>query len=398
MGLIHSPASIVTDGLALHLDAANPNRYQSGENYISYSNYDPRTWNNIIPQNATLVTGIDAPDGSNTAIRFICNDQGGGIPSTGYRASLLRITIPDFVANGVDTYTASFYARLISGSSASSLTCDLQDGNPTTTYTGSLIRNQWVRITATGIPSAGTKNFFDIFSDSINNYTVDLWGAQLERGSTATTLTPTNGSIVLRTWFDTYNQNNVFLSNVTYVGGSIPYFDFNGTSSYGYNFSAFNNPLTTGNTASVLLWIYPNTTQPDPSYSGMFALGTKGCALGNGNGQTLLFSMQSNRTLTMAKWCDDSFSSIAPTANTWSMVSLVKDGASTRFGINGSTFSNGGNTGTQNFAGTNLTIGCTDNPGRYYSGRIASVMLYKTALSDSQILQNFNAQRRRFGL
>jgi hypothetical protein len=200
------------------------------------------------------------------------------------------------------------------------------------------------------------------------------------------------------TWTDLSGTNHLALSNVSYVSGTTtPYFDFNGTTSYAYNFSA-NSVLSTGNTATVLVWIYPATTQPDTNYSGMFALGTKDCALGSGNGRTLLFSMQSNRTLTMAKYCDDSFSSIAPTANTWSMVSLVKNGAATRFGINATTFNDAANTGTQNFAGTNLTVGSTDGPGRYYQGRIGAIYLYNRALTDNEISQNFNATRGRYGI
>jgi hypothetical protein len=108
--------------------------------------------------------------------------------------------------------------------------------------------------------------------------------------------------------------------------------------------------------------------------------------------------MQSNRTLTMAKWCDDSFSSIAAPESTWSMVTLVKNGATTRFGINATTFNNSADTGTQNFAGTTLTVGCTDNPGRYYQGRIGAIYLYNRALTDNEISQNFNALRGRYGL
>ena len=198
-------------------------------------------------------------------------------------------------------------------------------------------------------------------------------------------------------WTDLSGTNHLTLSDVSYVSGSIPYFDFNGTTSYAYNFSA-NSVLNTGNVATVMVWIYPATTQPDVNYSGMFSLGTKDCVLGTGNGESLLFSMQSNRTLTMAKWCDDSDSTIAPTANTWSMVSLVKNGASTRFGINATTFNNSPDTGTQNFAGTNLTVGCTDNPGRYYQGRIGTIYLFNRALSDAEIQQNFNATRSRYGV
>jgi hypothetical protein len=205
---------------------------------------------------------------------------------------------------------------------------------------------------------------------------------------------PGSGTIL----YDIFGNNNLIMSNVSYVAGNIPYFDFNGTSSYCYNFSA-NNVLSTGNSATVLIWIYPDTTQPDGTYSGMFALGTKNCSLGGGNGQSLLFSMRSNRVLTMAKWCDDSTNgTLAPLANTWSMVSLVKNGALTRFGINATTFENTSNTGTQNFSGNLLTFGCTDNPGRYYRGRIGSLHLYRKALTDSEIQQNFNALRGRYGI
>lgn len=195
--------------------------------------------------------------------------------------------------------------------------------------------------------------------------------------------------------YDGVTRNNLTIANATYTAGAIPYFNFDGVDDYMYNFTT-NNPLTS-NAATVILWIYPSTTQPDANYSGMFALGTKACTLGSGNGQTLLFSMQSNRTLSMAKWCDDSFSSIAPTADTWSQVSLVKNGASTRFGINTS-FQDASNTGTQSFTGVNFTVGCTDNPGRYFSGRIAVVLLYSAALTDDQITQTYTAYRSRFGV
>lgn len=197
------------------------------------------------------------------------------------------------------------------------------------------------------------------------------------------------------TLFDGVGKNNLTMSNVTYTSGSVPYFLFNGTSSYMYNFSA-TNPLT-NNSATIVLWIYPDATQPDSTYSGMFALGTKACTLGNGNGQSLLFSMNSTRTLTMARWCDDSYSSIAPTASTWSQVALIKNGAKTRFAVN-TTFQDASDTGYQNYSGTSFTIGCTDNPGRYFSGRIAVALLYDYALTDEEIIRNYNCYRGRFGV
>lgn len=215
MGLQHSSGPIVTNGLLFNLDATNPRCYTGQENLISYSNYDPKTWSNLLPQNTTLVTGIDAPNGTNTAVRIICNDSTGGT-ATGYRASLFRVNFPDFTADGSITYTVSFYVRLISGSNSNSgqLTFDLHDAGPGLDYKPLLVQNQWVRVSASAIPVSGVKNFLDLLSDNICNYTLDFWGVQIENGSSATTLTPTNGSQVRRTWFDlTDNRYNAVLTN-----------------------------------------------------------------------------------------------------------------------------------------------------------------------------------------
>lgn len=196
--------------------------------------------------------------------------------------------------------------------------------------------------------------------------------------------------------YDGVTRNNLTIANSpTYTSTGIKCWTFDGSTQYMYNYSA-NNPLTS-NAATVICWINPNATQPDSTYSGLFVIGTKSCPLGTGNGQTLLFSMRSDRTLTMAKWCDDSGSSIAPAADTWSQVSLVKNGASTRFGVN-TTFQNATDTGTQNFTGASFNIGCTDSPGRYYSGKMAICLLYNQALTDDQITQTYNAYRGRFGV
>lgn len=203
---------------------------------------------------------------------------------------------------------------------------------------------------------------------------------------------PGSGSVA----YDGVTRNDLTIVDATHNSSGIPYFNFNGTSAYMYNYSA-GNPLTS-NTATVIAWIYPNSTQTDGTYNGIFALGTKGCALGNGNGQSLLFSMTSSRVLTMAKWCDDSTNgTLAPVANTWSQVTLIKNGASTRIAVN-TTFENTSSTGTQNFSGGNFTIGCTDNPGRYFGGRIALILLYNSALTDAQVTQVYNGYRTRFGV
>lgn len=198
---------------------------------------------------------------------------------------------------------------------------------------------------------------------------------------------PGSGTIV----YDALTRNNLTIANATYNSTGIPYFDFDGVDDYMYNTSA-SNPLTS-NVTTVILWIYPGATQTDATYNGMFAFGNKTCT-----GDSILFSMKSDRALTMAKWCDDSTNgTLQPTADTWSQVSIVKNGASTRFGVN-TTFQDASNTGTTNFSGSTFTIGSTDTPGRYYKGRIAIALMYNAALTDDQVTQVYNAYRTRFGV
>lgn len=178
------------------------------ENLINYSNYfssgsSPR-WSNIFPATATITTGIDAPDGTNTAVRLSCNNTGN---------SLLRIEFTPFTPNGTDTYTVSFYVRKISGTTANpsnQLTCDLNDGSPSTDYLPQLIDNRWVRVIASGVPTNASKSFFDILSDRTTDYVLDFWGVQLERGEFVTSLIPTEGSTKIRTPDNAYIEGTQF--------------------------------------------------------------------------------------------------------------------------------------------------------------------------------------------
>jgi hypothetical protein len=118
MAVAYNP-KIVTNGLVLYLDAANIKSY-GGINYVSYSNYNAITWTNYFPTNATLTTGIVAPDGTATAVRITCTSGGN---------SLLRVLLPSFTPNGTSNWTVSFYVRKVSGSIGVT-NFDLADGTP----------------------------------------------------------------------------------------------------------------------------------------------------------------------------------------------------------------------------------------------------------------------------
>jgi len=213
MGLSHSP-QIVTRNLLLNLDFGNIQKcYNGSENLVSYSNYNTATWSNIFPAGATITTGIDSPDGTNTAVRFSCNNT---------TNALLRVSFPSFTPNGVNSYTTSFYVRRVSGSGNAS--SDLADGAPSVNYSSQLITGQWVRVVTTGVPTATAKSFIDLYSDANTNLVLDFWGVQVERGVTASPLVTTSNSTVTRPTTATST-----ISNFTHTINQSQYISYDAT-------------------------------------------------------------------------------------------------------------------------------------------------------------------------
>jgi len=85
--------------------------------------------------------------------------------------------------------------------------------------------------------------------------------------------------------------------------------------------------------------------------------------------------------------------------NEWFNVCMVYDGSNV-YGYYNSTldksFSASGNLKTIN----SLNIGCHDpgTTGGFFNGKISISQIYNRALSSTEITQNFNAQKGRFGL
>lgn len=208
---------IITSSLAVHLDADNPSSYDNRENYVSYSNYNAATWT-LIPVVGTgsLTTGISDPDGTNKAVRITCNNDG---------QIVFRVSIPSFTPNGTDQYTMSFYVRSISGTGT--LVADLRD-NATVAidYTSSLVTNEWVRVSITGIPTASAITWVDLISNMNTNRVLDFYGVQVERRSVATRLVETTGSAITfstpTAWNDLGSSGTNFtLNNPTYYSLAI---------------------------------------------------------------------------------------------------------------------------------------------------------------------------------
>jgi hypothetical protein len=399
MALAHSP-SIVMNGLVLALDAANTKSYDGSENLVSYSSYNASTWSNIFPANATLTTGITAPDGTNTAVRLTCTATGN---------SLLRVSFPGFTPNGTDTYTTSFYVKLISGttSSSSQLTTDLADGNPTGNYLPNLITNQWVRVSFSEVPTATTKSFIDLLSDNTNNYVLDFWGVQVEKGSSANTYYPTTGTTKTRgtTWTDlSGNSNTGTLTNgPTYSsanGGSIV---FDGTNDY-IDLSNRSLPLI-----NVSKFTYSTFIKITSSAAlGMFF--TFGNSSNYANDITFYYS--SNTLYFQINNGGDGAGYFTYTIGSWSNISVVYDGTQSTNDTRLKVYINGvqqtltfnytvpATTSSTNFTGAAIGIYSTSGftTDTVMGGNVGTASMYNRALSASEISQNFNALRGRYGI
>ena len=81
----------------------------------------------------------------------------------------------------------------------------------------------------------------------------------------------------------------------------------------------------------------------------------------------------------------------------WFYAAATYNGSTVNIYINGVLDASYARTGSQTPG--NLRIGSNDNgAGEFFNGDLPIVRMYSTALSQSQIIQNFNAQKSRFGL
>jgi hypothetical protein len=125
------------------------------------------------------------------------------------------------------------------------------------------------------------------------------------------------------------------------------------------------------------------------------------------NGQSMNYVIAFNAGKIYGSWFTGSAwstasSAITPVANTWYNIaySVYKSGSNYYSDM----FSNGIRVGTAVSAGTTapassgtaINIGKHYNAEQYINGQIGGVLIYNRALSDAEILQNFNAQGSRF--
>lgn len=205
-------------------------------------------------------------------------------------------------------------------------------------------------------------------------------------------LPPYNGT----TWGDlSRNNNNGTLTNGptfnTGSGGSIV---FDGVDDY-VNIPNNSSINISTNQISFGGWFYPTR-------SGGYQL-----LIGKSNGaprQYCMFLSQFSTsqiyvTLNGTNWAQNNVSLSTPwSTNVWNYIILTYNGSAFNIYLNGNTVNTTSATGNITAQNYNVTIGWHPSESYVFKGNIANTQIYNRALSASEVNQNFQATRARFGI
>jgi len=188
------------------------------------------------------------------------------------------------------------------------------------------------------------------------------------------------------TWSDiSGNGRNLTLVNGT-AFNSNGYFDFDGTNDYA---TRSNSGLGTGNPAFTLeVWANFDTIN-----TGRWWL----AVLGQYNSGSLHWIGNSTTSTQFGEWAGGQTSPTLSGNGVWQQIVTTFDGTTLQSYVNGVN-SGGSTTTTFNMTNSNINIGLRLGSERYYNGQISVISLYNKALTATEVDQNYDALKGRYGL
>ena len=441
MGLQHSSAPIVTDKLALFLDASNTNGYTSQENIFRYSEeHENDAW--VKTASVISTSSVTSPDGVTIARKLIGNNN----------ATQRQSVSQSISCNAGTTYTFSVYLKAAERRYATIWfdTANISEGAfyGAATYidllTGTVVNstqtqivafpNGWYRCSVTATPTvAGTlslntaigtpNNSLDGLGTAVYQYTGDgssgihIWGSQIESGSIVTTYTRTSNSRIIRTLYDLIGSHNFTAVSGTYD---------NTTRSLAFTRTmppttpesgGFANVTTTGDltSANYLLndhtmevWFRSNNRNPT-GYGAIFDETVSNIVVFTGFHSGWYYdATQYSYTLWSGSFANAITYTLSFNDNavgTWIQLVAVRSGNTLTLYKNGVSQASGtitSSTASGTPSDSNLSIARANLSSQPYSWHsdmnFASLRMYKKALTASEVSQNFQSVRRRFGL
>jgi hypothetical protein len=404
-----SGPDIVDSGLVLALDAADRNSFDSNENLLFQTSQIGLTptysVSGIVGLNTTATT---APNGlfeaslldnnGNTATNYVFGGSGISlVANTTYTYSIhiKQGTKPDFWItideNGFGGKRYYSYFTYSTETVTTGVTGNTGNDGVLVGSSATKLTNGWYRLSLTFRTSttsvSGFVDMINRFGNSGSNY---VWGRQLEYGSSASPYYATTGGIKTRgsTLIDLTGRDNTgtLTNGPTYSsanGGSLV---FDGT----------NDCLVVNSNASILsstsytkiAWFYPTS----------FATGNNIISGGNSGqhafwlaGGTNLFSGHNGNWGTVASTTTLSLNTWYCGAVTFSSTTgwvLYLNGVQEDTDISTTTFTGNGE----------ILIGAYSTGANVFTGRISNCLVYNRVLTATEIQQNFNSVRSRFGI
>lgn len=186
-------------------------------------------------------------------------------------------------------------------------------------------------------------------------------------------------------------QNGVGFS--TSGGGA---FVFDGSDDYIDLPDSLITDLNGGTEASLCIWIRNDTTVNSVGTSGLIQL--SGYDNGNGNlwfynnGYTYLDIFRTSRV-------EQVFANNTETSTNWNMLTITTTPGTNGWKCYMNSVFKSSTTGQSTVSVSNIQGGLTlgrNNTARYTNGNIANCLIYDKALTASEVIQNYNAQKSRF--
>jgi hypothetical protein len=205
------------------------------------------------------------------------------------------------------------------------------------------------------------------------------------------------------TWTDVAGINNGTLTNGPTFnsadGGSIV---FDSTNDY-VNVS-YNTTLNLTNQGTISVWINPATVSQG-WYAGLVAKASGGGT----NQQSYELSWRQVSNAFLAQLCDGAgtynqlYASLPSIANVWYNIVFTWNGSQLVLYNNGVVIGTLTQTINSQTLATDLTIGGYTYKGaggsdEFFNGKIANVKIHNRGLSATEVIQNYNSQKSRFGL
>lgn len=401
MSTNYNPSSVTT-GLIMYLDASNPKSYNPAENLLTYSE-DTSNYQYI--ENASVTTNtITSPDNTVTADTLTSSVTGGSNTCLVQKylavsANTQTYTFSVFLRAGTSP-TTTINMQLAGGTYQQSVATITWSSNTITSSSGGTsyitsYGNGWYRVGIT-LTNNGTNNAAyprvyvkDQGTSNVSGQTVYVWGWQLETGGYMNTYTPvTTTSTITRstTWTDlTGNGYNATLSNTYFVSSeSGGVFETQGVSGSYISQSTLN--LSSTNYTVITATRYAAASPRGRMLNGR----SNNWLLGNWSGTTENYYAEGWVSAVSAGTADTTWRILAGTGHiTGDVYSMYINGTNNILNNTG---------GSQGPYGITVGVNGYSPTTELSLGRCSFVMAYNRVLSATEINQNFNALRGRFGI